>query len=280
MQKHKPRPAARKNAGANRARTPGPIRVTAGIWWVGCGDWDGRTPTLSTIHSSNSFLIGRARNFALVDVGQADAVAPVLANAARAGARLEWIRTVLLTHSHSDHTAGLAGLIEKTKATVAASALTAQALAGDPAARRLLDFHLPGSISTRKVLKDGDTVKLGPFTFKVLHTPGHIPDAITLVGRIGKELVMITGDTAMGDQGDAIGGIGWLDARWHSRPRVYLKTIERLQGIPADILLPGHGHPIIGRKRIAISLQHCRERLNQFLAINALPGMFPLDFSE
>ena len=49
-------------------------------------------------------------------------------------------------------------------------------------------------------LRDGDTVKVGPFTLRVLHTPGHSPEHICLVvsgGGKGAEhdWAVFTGDT-------------------------------------------------------------------------------------
>jgi glyoxylase-like metal-dependent hydrolase (beta-lactamase superfamily II) len=253
--------------------------VAPGIWWVGCGSWGGLTEVLSDEGSGNVFLVGRKGDYALVDAGMPDGVEAVLANAAAAGARPEDIKRIVLTHSHHDHVAGAAELKRRTNAAAAASELAARALGGDAEARKMLFIQDDVRLQVDEVLASGDQASLGPYAFRVLLTPGHIPDAVTLAGEVDGRKVVLTGDTAIGDQGQAKGVVGWLDGHWGSNPRHLLRSIERISQCQADLLLPGHGFPIEGKEKVRLSLEHCAQRLKQLLAIRDLGTMMPLDLT-
>ncbi len=254
--------------------------VAEGIWWVGCGSWGGLTDVLSDEGSGNVFLIGAGQDFALLDAGSREGVGAVLANAAGVGAAPQAICWILLSHSHFDHTAGLADLARRTGAKTACSELAARAFGGDDAASRALMFRADLRHQVDRVLHDGEKITLGGCEFEVLSTPGHIPDAITLFGEVAGRKVVFTGDTAIGDQGQAEGVVGYLDGHWGSNPRHMLDSLRRIAACEADLLLPGHGFPIHGRQAVQASLEHCQERVKRLLAIPNLNTMMYLDLSE
>jgi len=254
--------------------------VAAGIWWVGGGSWGGLTEVLSDEGSGNVFLIGGQGEYALIDAGMPDGAAAVLANAAVAGARPADIKRIIVTHCHHDHLAGAPELKRRTGAAVAASELAARALGGDAEARKRLFIRDGATLEVEQVLADGDQVALGPYAFTAMLTPGHIPDAVTLTGDVEGQKVVLTGDTAIGDQGPAKGVVGWLDGHWGSNPKHLLRSIERISQCQADLLLPGHGFPIQGAEKVRQSLEHCAERLRQLLAIPDLGTMMPLDLAD
>jgi len=121
---------------------------------------------------------------------------------------------------------------------------------------------------------------VGPIELTVIATPGHTPCGLCFAGRIGGKLVLLTGDTAIGDQGATRGVVGWLDGHWGSNPRHLLASLRRLTALDADVLAPGHGRPILGSAAVASSLAHCIERVRQLLAIGDLHTMMPLDLSD
>jgi len=256
------------------------VSVHEGIWWVGCGTWGGATEALSGEGGGNVFLVGGDGGYALIDAGLAAGADAVLANAADAGAAPGDIKTIVLTHSHYDHSGGAWPLKAATGAALAASPIAARALGGDAELRRDLFIRHDNRIDVERVLDEGDEVQLGPWAFRVMLTPGHIPDSVTLVGEIAGTTVAITGDTAIGDQGDVLGVHGWLDSHWGSNPKHLLKSIRRIADCGADLMLPGHGRPIAGKADVATSLSHCEDRLRQLLAIPGLSSMIPLDLSD
>ncbi len=91
------------------------------------------------------------------------------------------ITHIFETHVHADFVSGSAELASRTGAPVYVGASDAYGF----------DHH---------ALRDGDAVKVGPFTLRVLHTPGHSPEHICLVvsgGGKGAEhdWAVFTGDT-------------------------------------------------------------------------------------
>jgi hydroxyacylglutathione hydrolase len=98
------------------------------------------------------------------------------------GAKLKYI---FETHFHADFVSGHIDLARKTGATIVYG----------PTAKTSYDVH---------VAKDGETLKVGDLTFKVLHTPGHTPESTTylLIDADGKEHAIFSGDTLfIGDVG-------------------------------------------------------------------------------
>lgn len=255
-------------------------QLAEGIWWVGCGSWGGLTEVLSDEGSGNVFLLGGGGEFALIDAGAPDGAAAVLANAAGAGAPAGQIKRIVLTHSHSDHATGAADLAKATGAVIAASALAAKALGGDPEARQRLFIRGGETMDVGEVLAEGDELRVGPYAFRVMLTPGHIPDAVSLTGQADGKKVVFTGDTAIGDQGPAEGVVGWMDGHWGSNPGHLLASIGRIAECRAELMLPGHGWPIVGEEKVAAALEHCADRLRRLLAIPDLGTMMPLDLSD
>jgi glyoxylase-like metal-dependent hydrolase (beta-lactamase superfamily II) len=107
-----------------------------------------------------------------------------------------------------------------------------------------------------------------------------MPDCVCLFGEIGGRRVLISGDTAIGDQGENLGVVGWLDMHWGSAPKRYVASLEKLAALGADLMLPGHGRAIDGKRAVADSLDHGIARLRQLLAVPHLHTMMGLDMSE
>ena len=91
---------------------------------------------------------------------------------------------LILTHGHYDHTGAVYAVHEETGAPVYMNALDA----GTAVAFDSYTFTPPeGTI----FYKEGDEVKVGNLTFRVMETPGHTPGGVTLI--CGDAL--FTGDT-------------------------------------------------------------------------------------
>jgi len=95
------------------------------------------------------------------------------------------IKYIFLTHFHADFVSGQVDLAKKTGATIVFG----------PGAKADYDFH---------EAKDGEAFKVGDLTLKMLHTPGHTLESMTilLLDEKGKETCIFTGDTLfIGDVG-------------------------------------------------------------------------------
>lgn len=109
-------------------------------------------------------------------------VDPYIQKAERNNARIKY---VLETHFHADFVSGHLDLSKKTGAPIVYG----------PNANPSFDAH---------IARDGEELKVGKVTFKVLHTPGHTMESTCylLIDENGKEVALFSGDTLfIGDVG-------------------------------------------------------------------------------
>jgi glyoxylase-like metal-dependent hydrolase (beta-lactamase superfamily II) len=178
------------------------------------------------------------------------------------GREIADLEAVLITHAHSDHT----GFAERARATAAAAAWIHRADAevakgGKPGKndgkassyllraefyRTLFSLVRRGAakmIPVREVstFSDGETVDV-PGRPRAVHAPGHTPGsaAILLEGR----RVLLSGD-ALVTRNPLTGRVGpqIMPSGLNRDTPQALRSLGVLDGIPADVLLPGHGEP-------------------------------------
>lgn len=131
------------------------------------------------------------------------------------------VGAVILTHGHSDHSAGAKGLAELTKTHV--RSVDPQFRLGDEG------------------LTTGDVVVVGETEMHVVATPGHSADSMSFF--LPQDKTLLTGDTVLG-RGTAVITVpdGDLGA--------YFSSLERLKELVAKYeiswLLPGHGPALTG----------------------------------
>jgi glyoxylase-like metal-dependent hydrolase (beta-lactamase superfamily II) len=157
------------------------------------------------------------------------------------------VKHIVNTHGHADHIAGNRRLKEITGATVLIHSLDAP---------KLTDASLNGSSlfgvavvspPADELLEDGSTVRFGQSGLGVIHTPGHTPGSISLLG----DGYLFTGDTLFS------GSIGVIEHP-NGTPNpsadysVEVDSIrERLLTLPDNTkIFPGHGpFSTMGRER-------------------------------
>ena len=160
-------------------------------------------------------------------IDPADEADRILEEARTRAARVE---TILLTHAHPDHIAGLPALRAATGARVLLHRLDVQMLRQygrmygiqpDQLAAFLPDVELAG----------GEKIQVGSLAGTIIATPGHTPGGVTL--RIGDHL--FTGDTLFNL------GVGRVDLPGGSLDAL-LQSIQHLFTLPEDCTVyPGHG---------------------------------------
>ncbi len=176
--------------------------------------------------SHASYLIGDPVSKTAVIVDPQRDISQYLDEAAKQGLK---ITHVFLTHVHADFVAGHLELQRKVGAKICIGAKT------------------KASFSFTK-LKEGDVVDLGNVQIKVLETPGHTPEAISLLvynSKVNKEkpYAVLTGDCLfIGDVGrpDLLASKG-VSAQ-ELAGLLYDSTREKLMKLPDETLVyPAHG---------------------------------------
>jgi len=141
------------------------------------------------------------------------------------------LKFIVNTHGHPDHTCGN-GIVKKRFHI--------------PLLIHEYDAHMVGKSSNKiselfgfenssppadMLLHDGDMVKFGKTTLKVIHTPGHSRGSISLLG----EKEVFTGDTLFA------GSIGRTDFP-ESSARDMTLSLRKLANLPNHLVVyPGHG---------------------------------------
>jgi glyoxylase-like metal-dependent hydrolase (beta-lactamase superfamily II)/rhodanese-related sulfurtransferase len=123
------------------------------------------------------------------------------------------LKFIVDTHTHADHFSSAAVLKKQ---------LNAQVLMHEKAISSVAD----------KRLKDNDPIDIGTASVKVIYTPGHTDDAISLYG----EGRLFSGDVLL------IGSVGRTDFQ-NGSPESMFDTLGRLKTLPDEtILCPGHDY--------------------------------------
>lgn len=144
------------------------------------------------------------------------------------------IKYIVNTHAHADHIGANKEIGEKLKAKLAVHADDA-AMLTDPQLNLSVAGYMGRLIISQPadiLLHEGDTIVFGNCEFKVVHTPGHTPGGICLVG----ENVVISGDSLFA------GSIGRTDFPTGSMTDLISSLKEKIMTLDPNMqVFPGHG---------------------------------------
>ncbi|MDY6893464.1 MAG: MBL fold metallo-hydrolase [Chloroflexota bacterium] len=158
---------------------------------------------------------------------------------------------IVATHNHMDHIGALRPVKDATNADYAVHEADLETKMPAVFARMmgpLMGGSLKAPPKPDRLLHDGDIIEVGDLKFTVLHTPGHTPGGISLLG----DGVVFSGDTLFNF------GIGRTDMPGGSFSILMHSIATKLMVLPDDtIVYPGHG------PRTTIGIERKR---NPFLA--------------
>ncbi|MDD2731536.1 MAG: MBL fold metallo-hydrolase [Candidatus Omnitrophica bacterium] len=123
------------------------------------------------------------------------------------------LKFIIDTHTHADHFSLASVLKKKFGAQV------------------LMHEKATSSVADRR-LKDNEQVAIGSSSFKVIYTPGHTDDAISLYG----ENKLFSADVLL------IGSVGRTDFQ-NGSPESMFDTLQKLKALPREtVIFPGHDY--------------------------------------
>ena len=232
-----------------------PIKIKEHIYWIGVNDhktdlFEGLWPITQEGVSYNSYLIDDQKK-AIIDLANESAANDILDQISTITdpAGLDYI---IFNHIEPDHSGALRILLHKAEKAVI--------LASERGRQMLEAFY--GLGERVRVVQDGETLPLGAVTLQFFSTPNvHWPE--TMMTYAQEEKILFSCD-AFGGYGALHGAIfdeDYADLAFYKREalryyvnivatfsRPVLRAIEKLSGVPIDIIAPSHGlvwrHPL------------------------------------
>jgi glyoxylase-like metal-dependent hydrolase (beta-lactamase superfamily II) len=198
---------------------------------------------------SNVYLIDADGELALIDTGFRGREQLIIERVRRLGYSTSRISSIIITHHHTDHTGGLAGLVEITGARVVAHRADAPYIDGrlpQPGPSHPLWFSRVASpfqymLATRPAVvdiqvSDGDELPLAG-GIRILHTPGHTPGSICL-------FLECSGTVFTGDLLAQRFGLKWPSIPFTVDVAQLRRSVRKLAGYEFESACFGHGSPI------------------------------------
>jgi glyoxylase-like metal-dependent hydrolase (beta-lactamase superfamily II) len=149
------------------------------------------------------------------------------------------LNLIINTHLHPDHCQGNAAF-KREGVLLAFHQEEDKFLKGF--GRQFFEFFRlkPPDFQADLFLKEGD-LELGEKNIKIYHTPGHSPGSICLY--FPEHRCLVSGDLIF------YGGVGRTDFPGGDN-RLLKQSIERMESLDIDLLLPGHGEIVQGSKEV------------------------------
>jgi recombination protein RecT len=195
-------------------------------------------PGMMTGPGTNTYIVGEDGAWVVIDPGPA-----LPAHVDRIAALVrDGLQAIVCTHSHPDHSPGAPLLRE-----AVGRAVPILGLPSGPHARANSAF-VPD-----RALGDGERIRVGDATLRVVHTPGHAANHLCLV--LEEDRLLFSGDHVLN------GSTTVVDPP-DGNMVAYLASLERLIAEPVDFILPAHGHvlgPAVGAMRKLVAHRLGRE---------------------
>ncbi|NLJ33183.1 MAG: MBL fold metallo-hydrolase [Firmicutes bacterium] len=183
---------------------------------------------LGNLGANCYLLVSRKGDEALV-IDPGGDPAPVLQDIKEQGLNLLYI---INTHGHGDHIGGNGALQKATGAEILIHRGDAHMLASAIKNLSIFTGDRCTSPAADRLLEDGDIISWGQESHRVLHTPGHTPGSICLLG----EGHVFSGDTLFA------GSVGRTDFPGSSPEDILTSIKGKLLTLPPETrVLPGHG---------------------------------------
>ncbi|MFZ5632028.1 MAG: MBL fold metallo-hydrolase [Bacillota bacterium] len=242
----------------------------------------------SPLKAVNSYVIKAPGRNLIIDTGmnRTECLAAMQSGLEKLGVDLR--RTdFFITHMHADHSGLVSELAAKTSLIYCSgpdAGMISPVFSPEEFLRHITDFarmvgfpekvlqkallqHPGFKYSARgrlefRLVKEGDTISIGGYTFSCVETPGHTGGHMCL-HEPGRK-ILVSGDHILGDITPNISS--WSD---EGNPlQEYMASLDKVSVLDIDIVLPGHRSIINNcRERIKELKLHHRERTEEVLSI-------------
>ena len=169
----------------------------------------------------SAYVLARAGEAAIVDTGVSGSAGAIGDALTAAGLGWDAVGHVILTHRHGDHAGSINSVLEL--ATAATPYAGAEEIPSIDSSRPLT------------VVADGDTV----FGLRIVATPGHTAGHVAVLDEGAR--ILVAGD-ALGTVGGTLAG---SNPSFTEDAAAAKASIAKLGALQFDILLVGHGEPIL-----------------------------------
>jgi glyoxylase-like metal-dependent hydrolase (beta-lactamase superfamily II) len=213
-----------------------PMKITNEIFQVGGSG-------ITSPEDGAIYLIIFGDEAALVDAGCGNEPERLFMNIQQCGVMPTQIKYLLITHCHYDHVGGIEGIREQTGCRVMAHEMDARYLErgdGTATAAKWYGASIHPVKIDEKISGNQQAIELGGREIKALHTPGHSPGSMVYLME-SEGLTVLFGQDVHGP----------LDRSLHSNRADYVKSLNQLLALEADILCEGHFGIIKGKKEVA-----------------------------
>ena len=205
-----------------------PFRIYGNTWYVGP-------------HGLTSLLVDTGHGLALFDGDLPESAPLIEAHIHALGFRLRDVKWILNSHPHADHAGGIAALQAASGAQVLSSAAGARELAlggadrSDPQFGSIPDYP---PVKQARVVRDGETVRLGSVAVTAHYTPGHTAGSTswTLTSCEGRRCLRI----AYADSLSAVSAPGYRFLDHPAYVAGFRRALAIVAALPCDILLTPH----------------------------------------
>jgi glyoxylase-like metal-dependent hydrolase (beta-lactamase superfamily II) len=191
-----------------------------------------------------------ANEVVLIDAGVDDAAAALKAELTRRRVPPAAVRAVLLTHGHTDHSAGIHALpgVEVMALSDEVPIVEGTAAPRSPIGR--VAPVRPTGVTVTRRLRDGEIVTVGTATIRVYAVPGHTAGSAAYV----VNGVLFVGDSAQIESDGSLRPAPWLVTDDQAQNRASLRRLrERLaaDGVQVRAIVEAHSGPAEGDSALA-----------------------------
>jgi glyoxylase-like metal-dependent hydrolase (beta-lactamase superfamily II) len=209
-----------------------------------------------TFNGTCTYILGEGA-VAVVDPGPGDDNHLAAILAAVEGERIE---TILVTHTHRDHSVLAGRLREATGARIVGAAPFEPKGDGTEG----LDSSHDRAYAPDAVLADGERLAGRGFTIEAVATPGHCSNHLCFA--LMEEKALFSGDHVMGWSTSVV-------APPDGSMSAYIASLDKLRARGERIYWPGHGGPVTEPQRYARALAHHRRQREASILASLAEGV-------